>query len=168
LADFESSLVGDLQRIPAPAVLAETAPDPDDLPVATTLRVLAANFESGTMMIGFAPARAQIRSCEVDGAKVRFSLAEAGIVSAACSVQPRSLRLEGLLDGTGTWSAPTWVGHEQHLRASARGRSLADSFRARMRPGGWNAPAWTEVMDGGTLWLRASDARSAAGWWRRL
>jgi hypothetical protein len=147
VADFESSLVGELQRIPAPAVLAESSPEPDDLSVATTLRVLAARFESGTLLIGFAPARAEVRSCEVDGAKVRFSLAEPGIMSAACSVEPRSVRLEGLLDGDGTWSAPAWVDHERHLRASARGRSLADSIRARMQPGGWNVAAWADVMD---------------------
>jgi hypothetical protein len=147
VADFEMALVGELQRIPATAVLAEAVPEPDDLSVATTLRVLAARFESGTLLIGFAPARAEIRSCEVDGAKVRFSRAEPGIMSAACSVEPRSVRLEGLLDGAGTWSAPTWVDHERHLRASARGRSLADSIRARMQPGGWNAAGWADVMD---------------------
>ncbi len=147
VADFESSLVGELQRIPAAAVLAEAAPDPDDQSVATPLRVLAAHFESGALLIGFAPARTEICSCEVDGAKVRFSLAEPGIISAACSVEPRSVRLEGLLDGTGTWSAPMWVDHERHLRASARGRSLADSIRARMQPGGWNVAAWADVMD---------------------
>ena len=147
VADFESSLVGELQRIPAPAVLAEASPEPDDLSAATPLRVLAARFESGTLLIGFAPVRAEIRSCEVDGAKIHFSLAEPGIMSAACSFEPRSVRLEGLLDGDCTWSAPTWVDHERHLRASARGRSLADSIRARMQPGGWNVAAWADVMD---------------------
>jgi hypothetical protein len=147
VADFESSLVGELQRIPAPTLLAEDSPEPDDQTVATTFRVLAARFESGTLLIGFAPARAEIRSCEVDGAKVRFYLAESGIMSAACSVEPRSVRLEGLLDGNCTWSASTWVDHERHLRASARGRSLADSIRARMQPGGWNVAAWADVMD---------------------
>lgn len=147
VADFESSLVGELQRIPATAVLAEASAEPDDLSVATPLRVLAARFESGTLLVGFAPARAEIRSCEVDGAKVRFSLAEPGIMSVACSVEPRSVRLEGLLDGDVTWSAPTWVDHERHLRASARGRSLADNIRARLQPGGWNVAAWADVMD---------------------
>lgn len=146
-ADFESAVVGELQRIPAPAVLAEAAPDLDHLSVATSLRVLAARFESGILLVAFAPARAEISSCEVDGAKVRFSRAEPGIMSVACSVEPRSVRLEGLLDGAGTWSAPTWVDHERHLHASARGRSLADSIRARMQPGGWSASAWSDVMD---------------------
>ena len=147
VADFESAVVGELQRNPAPAVLAEAAPSPNDQSVATTLRVLAARFESGTLLIGFAPARAEIRSCEVDGAKVRFSRAEPGIMSAVYSVEPRSVRLEGLLDGAGIWSAPTWVDHERHLRASARGRSFADSIRARMQPGRWNVAAWADVMD---------------------
>lgn len=147
VADFENSLVGELQRIPAPAALAEAPLDPDDVAVATTLRVLAARFESGTLLIGFVPARGEIRSCEVDGAKVSFSLVEPGTLSAACSVEPRSVRLEGLLDGTVTWSAPTWIDHERHLRASARGRSLADSIRARMQPGGWSAAAWADIMD---------------------
>ena len=147
VADFETSLVGELQRIPAPAVLAEAAPDPDDLSVATNLRVLAARFESGALLIGFKPARAEIRSCEVDGVKISFSLGEPGIMSAVCSGEPRSVRLEGLLDGAGTCSALAWVDHERHLRASARGRSLEDSIRARMQPGEWNAAAWADVMD---------------------
>lgn len=147
VADFETSLVGELQRIPAPLVLAEAPPDPDDISAAATLRVLAARFEAGILLIGFAPARAEIRSCEVDGVKVRFSPAEPGTMSAACSVDPRSVRLEALLDGAGVWSAPTWVDQERYLRASARGRSLADSIRARMQPGAWNAAAWADVMD---------------------
>jgi hypothetical protein len=147
LAEFESSLVGEIQRIPAPVVLAETAPDPDDQSVATTLRVLAARFESGTLLIGFAPPRVEIRSCEIDGAKTRFSLVEPGIISAVCAVEPRFVRLEGLLDSVVTWSAPAWVDHERHLRASARGRSVVDSIRARMQPGCWNAAAWADVMD---------------------
>ncbi len=147
VAEFESSFVGELHRIPAPAVLAETAPDADEPSAATGLRVLAARFESGTLMIGFAPLRAAIRSCEIDGTKARFSLSEAGIMSAACSGEPRTVRLEGLLDGASTWSAPAWIDHERYLRASARGRSFADSVRARMQPGGWNAGAWADVMD---------------------
>jgi hypothetical protein len=147
LEEFEASLVGELQRIPAPVVLVETALDPDDLSMVPTLRVLGAHYDSGTLLIAFAPARAEIRSCEVDGATVRFSLSEPGTVCAPCSGDPRLVRLEGLLDGAGTWSAPAWVDHERRLRASARGRSLADSIRARMQPGGWNAAAWAEVMD---------------------
>lgn len=147
VADFESAFVGELQRIPAPAVLADVSPAPDNLVVTTTLRVLAARFESGILLIGFAPARAEIRSCEVDGAKVRFSLAEPGIMSAACSADPHSVRLEGLLDGADTWSALAWIDNERYLYSSARGRSLADSIRARMQPGGWNAAAWADIMD---------------------
>ncbi|EIF28984.1 hypothetical protein BCh11DRAFT_04412 [Burkholderia sp. Ch1-1] len=145
--EFEGSLVGEIQRIPGPAVLAETAPDPDDQSVATALRVLAARFESGILLIGFTPSRVEIRACEIDGAKTRFSLAEPGVMSAVCTVEPRFVRLEALLDGVVTWSAVTWVDHERHLRASARGRSVADSIRARMQPGGWNAVAWADVMD---------------------
>lgn len=147
VADFESSLIGELQRISAPTVLDEASPKPDDLSTATTLRVLAAHFESGILLIGFAPACAEIHTCEVDGAEVCFSLAEPGVMSAACPVEPRSVRLKGLLNGDSTLSAPTWVDHERHLRASARGRSLADSIRARMQPGGWNVAAWSDVMD---------------------
>ena len=44
-------------------------------------------------------------------------------------------------------SDPAWIDHERQLRATARGRSLADSFRARVQPGLWGADGWAEVLD---------------------
>ena len=146
VAEFESAWVGELQRIPTPVTLGERAAGDEDVPTAN-LRVLAARFESGSLLVAFAPPRAEILSCEVDGAEVRYSVAEAGIISVTCSTEPRAVRLEADLDGVVVRSQPGWVDHETYLRASARGRSLADSIRARMQPGGWNAAAWADVMD---------------------
>jgi len=147
LTEFKSTLVGELQRVPAPIVLAEMAPETESESPAASLRVLAARYESGTLLIGFDPVRAGIRACEVDGANVPFSTAEPGIISAICPKEPRKVRLETTFSGVGVWSAYTWNDHERHLRASARGRGLVDSIRSRMQPGGWNAAAWAEVMD---------------------
>lgn len=147
LAEFETALVGELQRIPAPAVLTEAAPDADELPAGANLRVLAARFEAGSLLIGFDPPRAEILACEIDAAKVGFSLNQPGIMSVACSVEPRALLLEGVIDGVTVRSAPAWVDHERHLRTSARDRGLVASFRTRMQPGAWNAGAWADVLD---------------------
>lgn len=146
VAEFETTLVGELQRIPAPAVLTEAIPDAGELPVEANIRVLAARFEAGILRISFQPPRAEILSCEVDAAKVRFSLHEPGTISVACSLEPRTLRLQGVADGVAGWSAPAWVDHERRLRASARDRGLVNSFRA-LQPGGLNVTAWTDIMD---------------------
>ncbi|WP_175751386.1 hypothetical protein [Burkholderia ambifaria] len=146
-AEFESSLIGEIQQDSEPVALAEAAHDPDDQPVTTILRVLAARFESGILHIGFAPSYVEISSCEVDGAKIQFSHAEVGVVSAVCAVEPRFVRLEGLLDGVVAMSALAWVDHERYLRSSSRSRRVADSIRARMQHGKWTAAAWAEVMD---------------------
>jgi len=146
-ADFETLLVGELQRIPAPVLLPDTKLEQEDPSVIPSIRVLAARFEQGSLRVGFAPARVELRACEIDGRNVNFNLTEPGVISAGCSGEPRALRLEALVDGVSTWSTPAWIDHERHLRASARGRSLVDSIRARMQLGSWHAPAWAEVMD---------------------
>jgi hypothetical protein len=145
--EFEGAFVSELVKVPEPVTLADHAAETDDSVSDTGLRVLAARLDAGGLLLGFTPARAEVRTCEIDGAAVRFSLSEPGVLSAACAFEPRSVRLEGAVDGNLVWSAPAWIDHERHLRASARGRSLADSIRARMQPGSWNAAAWTDVMD---------------------
>lgn len=145
--DFETALVGELVRVPEPVSLAEHAPDNDDVVSDTGLRVLAARLDAGNLLVGYTPPRADVRSCEIDGSKVRFSVSDPGVLSAVCASEPRSVRLEGAIDGSVVWSSPAWVDHERHLRASARRRGLADSIRARMQPGTWSAAAWTDVMD---------------------
>jgi hypothetical protein len=147
IAEFESSLVGELQRIAAPVLLAEAVPAAEEAPVAPSIRVLAARFETGSLRVGFDPPRAQILACELDATKVRFSLSEPGILRVACSAEPRALRIEGIIDGVTAWSAPAWIDHERQLRASARGRGLIDIIRARTQPGGWNVTAWADIMD---------------------
>ena len=69
------------------------------------------------------------------------------MLSAVCSSEPRSVRLVGAIDGGIVWSGPAWIDLRTALRASAPGRSSANSVRARMQPGMWNAAGWTEVMD---------------------
>lgn len=146
-AEFERSYIDELRRVAEPVELPETAPDPDAGPAVVRLRVLAARFEAGVLLIGFAPPRAVVRACEVDGTSRRFQVAEPGVLSAVCSDEPRAVRVEATLDGLSYWSDPAWIDLEHRLRTSARGRSLVDSIRARLQPGGWNAAAWADVMD---------------------
>jgi hypothetical protein len=145
--EFEAEFVGELRRVPAPAMLIETAPDADEFPVEANIRVLAARFDALTLRIAFEPLQARILACEVDAARMHFAVHEPGIISVACFVEPRTLRLEGLVDGVAAWSAPAWIDREQQLRASASGRGLVNSIRDRLQPGGWNVTAWADIMD---------------------
>lgn len=145
--DFKDSIVGEFQHISASVELDYTAQEVNEPLGTTSFHVLAAHFDTQTLLIGFAPTRAELHRCEIDGEAVRFSVTEPGVACATCFGEPRSVRLEGLVDGIAVESAPAWIDLEQHLRATARGRSLADSIRVRMQPGAWGASAWLNIMD---------------------
>lgn len=147
VTDFDREFVGELERVESEVVLPDAAPAPDDKPAAPAPRVLAARLDSGTLLVGISPPRAAVHACEIDGAAVPFATSGPGILSVACAAEPRRVRVEADIDGLRSWSAWAWIDHERHLRASARGRNLVDTVRTRMRPGGWSAAAWAEIMD---------------------
>lgn len=147
VAELESSLLGEFVRLPEPVVLAEREPSGIETTEGGHLRVLAARLDANCLRVGFTPRGATVRVCEIDGAAVQFVVSEPGILTATCVSEPQAVRVQGSVDGVEAWSPATWIDHERHLRASARGRGLADSIRARVRQGSWNAAGWADVMD---------------------
>lgn len=148
-AEFQEEFLGELKVTSEPVALRdEPAPDPDDGGSAgPTLRVLAARFEARSLLVAYAPPGAGVVECLVDGASSRFTTVEKGVLRATSGVEPRVVVIRARVDGELVESAPAWVDHEHYLRATARGRSLADSIRARIQPGEWNASGWAEVLD---------------------
>jgi hypothetical protein len=62
------------------------------------------------------------------------------------SLQPRVLLLVGKHLDTELRSLPHWIDNEDALRASARGRSLANSINTRVRSESWGIGAWSDVL----------------------
>ncbi|AGP41543.1 hypothetical protein [Sorangium cellulosum] len=146
--DFESMFRGELLQVPEPPSLVPDADaDEEESYERPQLQILAARLEAGALLIAFSPMRAEIRTCHLDGKTAPWSRIEQGVISVGCSSEPRAVVLEGALDGELLRSEPSWVDHERFLRASARGRSLADTIRTRMQSGAWNATAWADIMD---------------------
>lgn len=119
----------------------------DELSAAATLRILAVRFEARTLFVAYTPPSAEVLECLIDEAPTQFTIPEKGIVRAVSSEKPGVLVLRARVDGQIVDAAPAWVDDEYYLRATARGRSLADSIRARIQPGEWNASGWAEVLN---------------------
>ena len=146
---FEDEFLGELERSSEPVALADGPPDEDDADFGETpLRVLAARFDVGRLLVGYAPSSAIVVKCFVDEATVPFEPAEKGVVRVSCASEPQTVALRArLVDGAEVESEVAWVDLERKLCATAHSRSLADSFRARVQAGAWSADGWAEVLD---------------------
>ena len=135
---FEDELLGELKLLSEPIVLPDgPSNDVDERSRATAVRVLAARFEAGCLLIGYSPPTAILTECLVDGVAVNFLSVKAGVASVSCAAEPKLVMVRARVAGKLVASSPAWVDHERHLRATSRGRSLADTFRARVQPGLW-------------------------------
>lgn len=148
-SEFEEEFQDELKVTLEPIALSdEPVRELDDgIPVGLALRILAARFETRNLLVAFSPPDAKVVDCQVDGASVRFSAVEKGVLSATSGLDPRVVVLRARVDNKLIESAPAWVDHEQHLRATALSRSLADTIRMRIQPGEWNSGGWADVLD---------------------
>lgn len=112
-----------------------------------TLQILAARYESQSLTVAYVPARANVKSVEIDGATFKFSSGEQGSVIATVTGECRRVRIRADLNGREHVSEPFWIDHEGDLGTSARARTLADAIRKSVQPGKWTAAAWAEVME---------------------
>ena len=145
---FEEELLGELKPSSKPIVLTDkSSSDVDDESGGTAVRVLAARFEARCLLVGYSPPAAEVTECLVDDTVAEFVSVKKGIVSVSCAAEPKVVVVRALLEGELLASDPAWIDHERQLRATARGRSLTDSFLARVQPGLWGADGWAEVLD---------------------
>lgn len=145
---FAEELVGELDRLPGPVSLPDDPLDETDADAATSaLRVLAARFDAGRLLIGYAPSSAMVAECVVNEAAVPFERAAKGVVSVPRPPEPKSVVVRAWVDEVLIESAAAWVDIEHKLRATAHSRSLADSFRARVQAGAWSADGWADVLN---------------------
>ena len=145
-AEFGAAFLAELVEKTEPIELPEAWTDHDEA-ARPPFVVLAARLDAGVLEAAFSPSRAELRSCTVDGMVLpRPSLVGPGRLRVACSGEPHSVQIHGVLDGAAVQSPPSWIDHEQHLRATAHGRNLAAVLRGQVQTGQWNASAWADVM----------------------
>ena len=145
---FEEELLGELHFPSEPVVLLSEPPhDADARPDSPPLRILAARFEAGCLLVGYAPSSAMIAECLIDGATAPIDATKRGVVSVSCPTEPKLVTLRARVDDMVVESEPAWIDLERRLRATTHSRSLADSFRARIQAGAWSADGWAEVLE---------------------
>ncbi len=145
---FEEQLLGELKPSLKPIVLADKpSSDVDERSGGTAVRVLAARFEAGCLLVGYSPPTAEVTECLVDNTVAEFVSVQKGVVSVSCAAEPKVVVVRARLTGKLVASDPAWIDHERQLQATARGRSLTDSFVARIQRGLWGADGWAEVLD---------------------
>ena len=146
--EFESEYLGELRFMSEPIVLPDDAlDDSDEESVSTVLRILAARFEAGSLLVGYSPPGAVVTECFIDGVAASFESVEKGVVGVICFERPTVVVVHARVDSEQLESGPSWVDHEHQLQATARGRSMADTIRARVQPGAWGARGWADVLD---------------------
>ena len=145
---FEEEFLGELVVSSEPVVLGHEPPDDiEAAAVGPPLRILAARFEAGCLLVGYAPSSVTVAECLVDGEIAPFEATEQGVVSVSCPSEPKLVTLRAQVDDAVVESESAWIDLERRLRATAHSRSLADSFRARVQAGTWGADGWAEVLD---------------------
>ena len=145
---FEEDLLGELKLSFEPIVLVDRpSNDVDKGSGGIAVRVLAARFEAGCLLVGYSPRSADITECLVDGTAADFVSVKKGVVSVSCATEPKVVMVRARVAGELVASDPAWVDLERQLRSTAHGRNLADSFRARVQPGLWSPGGWAEVLD---------------------
>jgi hypothetical protein len=144
-AEFQSSFMGELAPQDQPG-LAVQPPSPEP-PAGAGLHVLGASFDGGYLRVAYAPQDWRIDSCLVDGTAVSFDRIAAGVLGARRERAPRNVVLEGSRGADRGRSPLAWVDHEWELRSTARGRSVADAIRSRVRSGEWGVGAWSEILE---------------------
>ena len=123
-------------------------------PAPTTLRILGASYDHGRVQVAYAPRGCRIMTCLLDGAEAPFERTDDGFIRARAKDAPTRVVLHGIDGATAMRSAAAWVDHEVALRATARGRSLEDAVRRRVRTEEWGVGAWQEVLEAFCSYLR--------------
>ena len=145
---FEEEFLGELDVLSEPVDFSQEPPDETEgTPVGTPVRILAARFEAGCLLVGYAPSCALVTECLVDGKTAPFAATTRGVVSVSYPSEPKLVTLRARVNDAVVESEQAWIDLERRLRATAHSRSLADSFRARVQAGAWGADGWAEVLD---------------------
>jgi hypothetical protein len=113
------------------------------------IRLQAARYESPTVTVAYNCAPAVIlRKAIINDISYDIEIVETGVgVVTVLGQEPRTLHIEGTLNGQLIQSNSLWIDHERELRSTARGRTFVEIVRGRVRNDQWGIGAWTDIMD---------------------
>jgi hypothetical protein len=149
VSDVDATLNSGLRVIEAPAVLrTELPPAPPPEP-APAVRILAAHYELGTLLVEYT-AQEAARAVEllVDGRLLASQDVQVsdGVVKVRSIGVANRVRLAATVDGKRYVSEEHWVDHEFMLSATNRQRQMAQAIGDHVAPGQWSFQGWTEVL----------------------
>ncbi len=122
----------------------EPTPEPRD---AESLRISAARMEGMSISVAFhASSEVEVSHAELDDEAIEIGEQQSGHVCLRTTLRPRTVRLVGRTSSGEIRSNLHWIDNEIELRASARGRSLAESIDQHVRSDAWSIGAWTDVL----------------------
>lgn len=148
-SDVDAALTSGFRVVEAPAVLrTELPPAPPPEP-APAVRILAAHYELGDLLVGYAaPEAAQSIELLVDGRLLVSQDVQVsdGVVKVRNTGIVSRVQLAATVAGKRHISAEHWVDHEFMLSATNRQRQIAQAIGDHVAPGQWSFQGWTEVL----------------------
>ncbi len=146
---FERDFLAELMLEPDPVELPKDYPKGSGGAGEAAFRILAARQEADSLTVAYAPERAEILECSANDQQVSFRLSGDGVIRAQIGQTALQVRVAARIDGD-VHEARCWVDRERELRSTARGRTLGDALKDRIRPGQWSIGAYSDVLD--ILW----------------
>jgi hypothetical protein len=146
--NFRKSWLDPLHPVAGSAGLPDYIPPEEPFPgeTLTQLRVLAARFDEGVILVGYEPQSAVIKGCTINGVSVAISLSDAGTLSIRYVGTPKVLQLVAIIAGSEIAADPHWVDDERSLRTTARGRTFEDTIRRHVGGERWGCGVWIELL----------------------
>ena len=146
--EFEEAFLAELVVSEVEPLLAvEARDDKPPPPTVGFIHVMAARFEARLLRVAFqSDETTRLTHAEIDEHVLRpldVGEGRATFMTGGC---PRMVVLIGTNHDAEVRSQFHWIDDETALRASARGRSLAESIHSRVRGESWSVDAWTDVL----------------------
>lgn len=145
-AEYREQILQELTITAEPPELSAALKD-DEVEPSARLQILAARLAAGVLRVAFAATYGvTVTTCLLDGVEVRGFVIRAPILEVRVSgPPPRSVGLQGILDGVTITSPLGWVDQEDALQVGSTARALAEELR---KTGGTviDFGVWTDVL----------------------
>ena len=147
--DFQEVVQGELRLdssppdLRPPADLSEVEGDS----LGSGFRILAASYELDVLTVALdgSPGIHLVR-CLVDEERVDFEVLDDGLLVARPGPSPRTVVVEGELNGSTIRTSPGWIDHERELRAMGPTQALGNAAAAGTQSDEWSLGSWNQII----------------------
>lgn len=145
--EYRAQILEELEIAVVPPEFAEPK-KADDSEWSTWLQILAARLEGGVLRVAFqATTGMALTGCLLDGVELaEFVVYDDVLELRVSGVPPRTVALQGVLEGATITSPPCWIDQEEALLASSTARTLASELQKPPRGAAIDVGAWTNVL----------------------